>query len=87
MTKKIKAPKDIRDIFAFLSDLRDLRIHFSIHQYRHDSIMVFFTLVGCRVEVDFFIDHIEFSHFDGNEDVHDDWKLMQSLLDKHWSDD
>ena len=87
MTKKIKAPKDIRDIFGLLSDLRNLKIHFSIHQYRPDSIMVFFTLVGCRVEVDFFIYHIEFSHFDGNEDVHVDWTIMQGLLDKHWSDD
>jgi hypothetical protein len=87
MTKKINAPKGIKDIFVFLEALREARIHFSLHQYRDDSITVFFTLVGCRVEVDFFIDHIEFSHFDGNEDVHVDWAIMQGLLDKHWSDD
>jgi hypothetical protein len=49
--------------------------------------MVTFTLVGCRVEVDFFDDHIEFSYFTGDESVHSDWAIMQALLDKHWSDD
>lgn len=77
----------LSDILKFLDFLRGKKIHFSLTQDRPDSIMVTFTLVGCRVEVDFFEDHIEFSYFTGDEGVHDDWKLMQALLDKHWSDD
>jgi hypothetical protein len=87
MTKPISAPRDIRDIFRFLNELRALSIKFRLRSSRDDSISVDFTLVGCRVEVDFFEDHIEFSYFTGDEGVHDDWALMQRLLDTHWSDD
>ncbi|WP_246155629.1 hypothetical protein [Rhabdaerophilum calidifontis] len=87
MTKPISAPRDIRDIFCFLNELRALSIKFRLRSSRDDSISVDFTLVGCRVEVDFFDDHIEFSYFTGDEGVHDDWALMQRLLDTHWSDD
>jgi hypothetical protein len=87
MTKPISAPRDIRDIFRFLNELRALSIKFRLRSSRDDSISVDFTLVGCRVEVDFFDDHIEFSYFTGDEGVHDDWALMQRLLDTHWSDD
>ncbi|MCA0406726.1 MAG: hypothetical protein LCH39_11310 [Proteobacteria bacterium] len=75
------------DLLKFLDFLRSKKIHFRLDQYRSNTITVTFTLVGCRVEVDFFEDHIEFSYFTGDEGVHDDWKLMQSLLEKHWSDD
>ncbi|MCA1952022.1 MAG: hypothetical protein LDL25_00055 [Hyphomicrobiales bacterium] len=67
--------------------MRALSIKFRLRSSRDDSISVDFTLVGCRVEVDFFDDHIEFSYFTGDEGVHDDWALMQRLLDTHWSDD
>ncbi len=77
----------ISDILKFLDFLRGKKIHFRLDQYRTNTIMVTFTLVGCRVEVDFFEDHIEFSYFTGDEGVHDDWAVMQGLLDKHWSDD
>ena len=79
--------RGIQDILEFLNFLRSKKIFFRIEGLRTNSIMVTFTLVGCRVEVDFFEDHIEFSYFTGDEGVHDDWKLMQALLDKHWSDD
>jgi hypothetical protein len=79
--------KDIRNIIDFLDFLRGKKVHFRLDQYRTNSITVTFTLVGCRVEVDFFEDHIEFSYFTGDESVHDDWKIMQALLDKHWSDE
>lgn len=77
----------IRDIFRFLDFLRAKSIKFDLSQDRPDSIMVTFTLVGCRVEVDFFEDHIEFSYFTGDEAVHDDWKIIEALLNKHWSDE
>jgi hypothetical protein len=77
----------VGDILEFLDFLRSKKIHFRLDQYRTNTILVSFTLVGCRVEVDFFDDHIEFSYFTGDESVHDDWKIMQGLLDNHWSDD
>lgn len=77
----------IPDILKFLDFLRERKIHFRLDQYRTNTIMVTFTLVGCRVEVDFFEDHIEFSYFKGDEGVHDDWKVMEQLLNDHWSDD
>jgi hypothetical protein len=81
------SPRGIIDLIPFLSALRDKKIWFEITQDRPDSVMVTFTLVGCRVEVDFFDDHIEFSYFTGDESVENDWAIMQGLLDKHWSDD
>jgi hypothetical protein len=83
----ITHPTGITDLLPFLNALRDRKIHFDLSQDRPDSVMVTFTLVGCRVEVDFFGDHIEFSYFTGDESVENDWKIMQGLLDKHWSDD
>lgn len=77
----------IPDILKFLDFLRERKIHFRLDQYRTNTIMVTFTLVGCRVEVDFFEDHIEFSYFKGDEAVHDDWKAMEQLLNDHWSGD
>lgn len=77
----------IPDILKFLEFLRERKIHFRLDQYRTNTLTVTFTLVGCRVEVDFFEDHIEFSYFKGDEGVHDDWKIMEQLLNDHWSDD
>ena len=80
-------PRGLVDLLGYLEFLRSKRIGFDLSQDRPDSIMVTFTLVGCRVEVDFFDDHIEFSYFTGDEAVEDDWAVMQRLLDTHWSDD
>ncbi len=44
--------------------------------------MVTFTLVGKRMEVDFFKDHIEYSIFSGDESVEDDVpKLLGMIAD------
>jgi hypothetical protein len=85
--KNIAEPQKLNDLLSYLNFLRNKKKKFDISQDRTESIMVTFTLVGCRVEVDFFEDHIEFSYFTGDESVHDDWTIMQGLLDKHWSDD
>lgn len=87
MTRPVFQPRSIADPIPFLNDLRALGVKFSLKSSRDDAVAVTFTLVGCRVEVDLFNDHVEFSYFIGNEDVHDDWGVMQSLFDKHWSND
>ena len=42
--------------------------------------MVEITLLGKRLEVDFFEDHIEYSVFSGNEDVLDDVPALIGMI-------
>ena len=48
--------------------------------------MVFFTLVGMRIELDFFEVHVESSSFKGTEDVEVDPALLFRLIRHHWAD-
>ena len=50
---------------------------------RDDVIMVSFTLVGVRVEVDFFEDHIEYSTFQGDESVASDVVGLFTVIAQH----
>jgi hypothetical protein len=76
--------KGLEGLLAFLKLLRSKKIAFTLEQDRDDSIMVYFTLVGARVEVDFFIDHMEFSAFTGDEKVENDEAALMRLIDKYW---
>ncbi|MGO4523860.1 hypothetical protein AB4097_03245 [Microvirga sp. 2MCAF35] len=77
----------IRDLLSFLNYLDKERIHYRLDHLREDSIMVSFTLVGLRVELDFFDDHVEFSFFKGSEEVETDTGLLAALIKEHWGDD
>jgi hypothetical protein len=44
---------------------------------------VFFTLVGVRVEVDFFVDRMTYRCFKGHEDVHVDESMLMDLIQQH----
>lgn len=70
----------IKDILTFLEFLNARKVMFTIEQRRPDSVMVSFTLVGVRGEVDFFEDHIEYSLFKGDEWVLDDQDALVSLI-------
>jgi hypothetical protein len=48
---------------------------------RPDSLMVTYTLLGARVELDFFEDHIEYSVFTGDEFVLDDQKALFDAIE------
>jgi len=72
----------IKDILSFLDFLRSQRVMFRLEQMRPDSIMVSFTLVGMRAEVDFFEDHIEYSLFKGDESVLDDQAALIALVEE-----
>ena len=50
---------------------------------RDDAMMVEIHLVGIRLEVEFFDDHIEYSLFTGDESVEDDQKKLFDLLIEH----
>ena len=73
----------IGDLLPFLNLMKDRSIVFRLEQMRPDSIMVTLTLVGARVEVDFFDDHIEYSVFKGDERVLDDQQDLFRLLSKN----
>lgn len=68
----------------FLDLLREKGIHFWIEQQAPEALMVTFTLVGKRVEVEFFVDHLEFGVFAGNEDVSRDEAALRGLIRDNW---
>jgi hypothetical protein len=70
----------LQRILAFLDVLEEQGVHYQIDQTRPDALLVFFTLVGTRVEVDFFVDRAVYRCFKGSEDVHADEHLLMSLV-------
>ncbi len=72
----------IRDLLPFLNYLKDSSIGFRLEHDRADSVMVCSTLVGKRIELDFFDDHIEYSIFSGDESVLDDQETLFLLIDR-----
>ena len=73
----------LQRILDFLDILDEKGVHYQIDQVRPDSIMVFFTLVGGRVEVDFSVGGMTYRHFKGHEDVHVDESLLMGLIAEH----
>jgi len=67
-------------LVSFLDFLRDKKIHFFLDYQQSGGILVCLTLVGARVEVQFFEDNIEFSTFLGHEDVSSDEAALQALI-------
>lgn len=70
-------PQDgLQRLSDFLDRLDNEGVHYQIDQVRPEALLVFFTPVGTRVEVDVFPDHMTYRCFTGNEDVfHDDARL------------
>ena len=68
-------------LFTLSSDLETANIHFTLGRHRPDTILVTWTRVGERVEVDVFSDgHMEVSRFRGNEDIVGDAQLVAALI-------
>jgi len=74
--------RGISDLITFLNFLDKHNIFYRIEHHRDDTVLVTFTLVGSRVEVDFFEDHIEFSYFTGSEDVEENQELLFNMISK-----
>jgi hypothetical protein len=70
----------LQRLLDFLDFLDEKGVHFQIDQVRSEAIMVFFTLVGARVEVDFFVDRVAYRCFKGREDVYVDENLLMDLI-------
>jgi hypothetical protein len=70
----------LRELLKFLNYLDKSKIGYNIEHDRPDSIMVTFTLIGKRIELDFFEDHIEYSVFTGDESVEDDVEKLMGMI-------
>ena len=70
----------LQRMLDFLEFLRAEGIHYQLDQISPDALMVFFTVVGGRVEVDFHVGGMRYRTFSGNEDVLDDPKLLTELI-------
>lgn len=64
----------------FLDFLRNSNVEFFLSQYSPEGLTVTVTLVGSRVEVEFFVDHLEFSVFNGSEAIDSDEKRLYELI-------
>jgi hypothetical protein len=68
-------------LYELLRNLEGAGIHFTLHRYRPDTVLVAVTLVGERVEVYVFEDgHMEVSRFPGSEAVAGDAALVAELI-------
>ena len=74
----------IKDLLPFLQHLRDISSApwFRLSYDRYEAVMVEIHMIGVRLEVEFFDDHIEYSIFEGNEDVLDDQERLFALIDE-----
>lgn len=83
-TMEASMKKDgLQRILDFLDHLDEKGVHYQIDQVRPDSIMVFFTLVGGRVEVDFSVEGMKYRYFKGREDVHVEENILMDLINEH----
>jgi hypothetical protein len=73
----------LKRVLDFLDILDKENVHYQIDQVRPDAILVFFTLVGLRVEIDFFVDRMTYRCFKGHEDVHVDESMLMDLIQQH----
>jgi len=73
----------LQRLLNFLALLRARKIMFNIEQQSNDALMVSFALVGVRVEVEFFVDHLEFSYFTGDEEVYRDEAQLKRLIEQY----
>ncbi|MGL4634360.1 MAG: hypothetical protein ACRCWF_00115 [Beijerinckiaceae bacterium] len=82
----MKKTDGLQRMLDFIDFLNKQKIKFSVHNRSHDSISIDFAGVGIRYEVDFFVDHMCFSYFKGDEDVFRGDANLKKLIKEHWGD-
>lgn len=70
----------LKDLIPFLNFLKEQGVSYVLAHQRYDTIMVTITLLGERIEVGFFADHIEYSRFKGDESVEEDQEVLFGLI-------
>jgi hypothetical protein len=71
-------------LLNFLDFLNKKKITFRLEQQRDECILVLFTLVGMRIEVEVFDDDLEFCVFKGSEMVSTDQAALYKLINDNW---
>ncbi len=70
----------LQRMLDFLNHLDDRNIHYFIEKYSPDGLTATLTFVGLRVEVEFTPEGINYSCFEGHEDVFSDEKRLYDLI-------
>ena len=76
----------LQRMLEFLDVLREKGIHYRIERQSPDALMVTFSLGGVCIEVNFFVDEIEFSYFKGAQGGEMSDTILKDLLRENWSD-
>ena len=71
----------ISNLFGLLSFLDKKKLYYVLSRTSDDCVLVTVTIVGARIEIYCFEDHIEFSLFRGNEDVSRDVEKLIEILE------
>ena len=80
--KNFEIRPGLTGLLNFCEYLTDVNVTYSIHKYSDDALTVFFTVVGARVEVQFFENDWNFSYFKGDEGVIDSEKKIKEIINK-----
>ncbi len=72
----------LKDLLSFVNYLGKARIWYRLEHLRDDALMVSIHMVGMRMEVEFFDDHVEFTTFSGDESVDRDQGRLFAMLDE-----
>jgi hypothetical protein len=86
MTRKSDKRDGLQRLLDFIAFLKKEGIEFSIHNRSPEAITLDFAGVGIRFEVDFHVDEMVFSYFEGPETVHDGEEKLKELVREHWAD-
>lgn len=69
------------NIFQLLALLDKNKFPYVIQRSRDDTISLYVTVVGERIEIDIFEDgHLEIARFKGNEDIEGGEELLYRLI-------
>lgn len=73
----------MHSLYELLKRLDEVNYHYELSRHRDDAVMVTFTLVGARIEVEVFSDeHMEMSRFIGDESVIGEKELVFDTINK-----
>ena len=72
--------KGLGDILEFLDFLKKNHHWYRLDHVRYNAVMVTIHTAGMRIEVEFFVDHIEYGIFSGDESVFEDQNQLIKLL-------
>jgi hypothetical protein len=70
----------VNDLLAFANFLKAAKIEYRLQHSRHDALTIQLFLIGAFVEIDFFNEHVEYTLFQGSENVLDDQERLFALI-------